>query len=912
MRKLALLPLLALVVSCSDDAFAPSDFLVPGPPGRMIEDALHNGGNPFFFWLSPMVSQPDADAFGTFDPSADPTVRIICEAASSPENCPSGIGSLVTEFDLGSGVTAADQHYQLNFDTRATYNGYDLFPSEPDGGSSRDFTTYQIQVWIEKDGTPALVGLASFELGSTGGDARNLSTNEVIGLKDGRVLPIKFRIELNAHEYAVAATDPATDPCPDGCSTTRISPEEGGDAYYVSDSGATVTGVRFSPGDLAARSDGQDYTILIGPLEEGSLSPSGQGETDVCAYDVLANKYDCFRYTIFPGVEQFQNPVPFGICQQTVPTGEHERLVKVDRVDGQARVSYPDPVEVTHFLPCDASSTQPPSDGATSFLDKVFRFALDRVAPPLYAQTAIRTWGGMANDFSDLFWTVEEGLVSHWTADQLLDAYADAMLFTETLNNGTPNATARIAPDSGVAGDAFGFAAGGVITALGTGIDTASALSLSAWVRIDADAPHNVVQRFVTLGGQKAGIRMDGEAAPGQLDFYASFTGAAEPVHVRSPGPLAQGCYQHVVGTYDGSMLRLYLNGAEVAQTQHSGTLVTGDGVELSSADETLRGLLDEVRIHDKALTPGEVTHLFGAGAPGSCPPPPDLEVTSMTHDPADPTVAQAMAFTATVTNTGSGSAPESTLMFKLGGETAGTAHTLFSVPPLAAGESYTATRTWEAPVTAQSYLNTAIADYGGAVLEGSEANDATHSFLVTTPSGVLVDATQDGPSDIDQAAVTVSGTDLVLDLTFHAGFDPATSRVTWSLDTDQNAATGYPGITGAPDTDPVIGVEHLVQLSGSSFGSDVRVVTNVYDPATQSWSGTVAPTTAISPTVLRDATGSPIGYRVAIPLALLGGDDGRLDFKASVSTQLGQGSFTSRLDDVSDQGMAPGTTSGQ
>ncbi|AFS83504.1 LamG-like jellyroll fold domain-containing protein [Candidatus Nitrosopumilus sediminis] len=110
----------------------------------------------------------------------------------------------------------------------------------------------------------------------------------------------------------------------------------------------------------------------------------------------------------------------------------------------------------------------------------------------------------------------------------------------------------------------------------------------------------------------------------------------------------------------------------------------------------------------------------------------PNLVVSAMTHSPAEPTTADLMTFTTTVTNTGTGTSPESTLMFKIGGETPGTPATLFTVPSLTPGESFVATRTLTLSV-AQGYINTATADYNNDVVESEESdNTSTHSFVVT------------------------------------------------------------------------------------------------------------------------------------------------------------------------------------
>ncbi len=126
----------------------------------------------------------------------------------------------------------------------------------------------------------------------------------------------------------------------------------------------------------------------------------------------------------------------------------------------------------------------------------------------------------------------------------------------------------------------------------------------------------------------------------------------------------------------------------------------------------------------------------------------PDLVVSSLTHAPANPTTLDMMTFTATVENTGIDDAPASTLMFKIGGETPGAPGTLFDVPALDPGESFTVQR-MEQLTVAQNYVNTATADFNDAIIEMDETNNtATDNYVVTEPSDLVVDSLTHAPAN--------------------------------------------------------------------------------------------------------------------------------------------------------------------
>ncbi len=91
-------------------------------------------------------------------------------------------------------------------------------------------------------------------------------------------------------------------------------------------------------------------------------------------------------------------------------------------------------------------------------------------------------------------------------------------------------------------------------------------------------------------------------------------------------GPSPQpGEWTHVAGTYDGSVMRLFIDGREVAKCRVSGKLpVTGDPVYVGSNHAStwkgnrFKGVMDEVRVYSRGLHPAEVRVLAGKpGLPG-------------------------------------------------------------------------------------------------------------------------------------------------------------------------------------------------------------------------------------------------------------------------------------------------------
>jgi len=107
-----------------------------------------------------------------------------------------------------------------------------------------------------------------------------------------------------------------------------------------------------------------------------------------------------------------------------------------------------------------------------------------------------------------------------------------------------------------------------------------------------------------------------------------------------------------------------------------------------------------------------------------------DLTVVSLTHSPAVPTTKDTITFTAVVKNKGNKAAEPSTLAIKVGGETT---PATYSVPGLSPGETHTVQR--QETLSAQSYRNTATADYKEEIKEWNENNNQkTEDYRVLQP----------------------------------------------------------------------------------------------------------------------------------------------------------------------------------
>jgi len=89
-------------------------------------------------------------------------------------------------------------------------------------------------------------------------------------------------------------------------------------------------------------------------------------------------------------------------------------------------------------------------------------------------------------------------------------------------------------------------------------------------------------------------------------------TGASTTRHhyLSGPAALPLNTWSHLAATYDGVTLRLYINGAQVSSQPHTGSIIATTGalrIGGYAAGEFFRGLIDEIRIYNRALSPSEI-----------------------------------------------------------------------------------------------------------------------------------------------------------------------------------------------------------------------------------------------------------------------------------------------------------------
>lgn len=210
------------------------------------------------------------------------------------------------------------------------------------------------------------------------------------------------------------------------------------------------------------------------------------------------------------------------------------------------------------------------------------------------------------------------GIVAWWRAeDDATDAAGD--------NDGTPTGGAGFA--AGFVGRAFTFSgdAQHVEVPNGPALQLRSAITLEGWVQ--APSPPASYAGIAGTWDDATGANRTYLfwVLNGALDFVISPDGASYQ-RATAPTPLAVGRWTHVAGTYDGNAIRIYVDGAKVAETPMTGAIAVnalpftiGRTQGGSVGMNYWAGSIDELAVYGRALGDPEIAAIHAAGAAGKC-----------------------------------------------------------------------------------------------------------------------------------------------------------------------------------------------------------------------------------------------------------------------------------------------------
>lgn len=199
------------------------------------------------------------------------------------------------------------------------------------------------------------------------------------------------------------------------------------------------------------------------------------------------------------------------------------------------------------------------------------------------------------------------GLVGYWPFNEGAGTKVEDLSGNRNTGdfNNTPQWT------TGISGRALSFDTSNYVRIPNTAaLNPTNAITVSVWIyALDWGDNHRILQK----GETDNQIRLLKEGADFRFDLF----GVSGSAFVSSQDPSINQ-WHHIVGTYDGATIALYMDGALLDSSPETGSIaVTSDdlliGTKATGAPpgDHFNGKIDEVRIYNRGLTASEVRDLY-------------------------------------------------------------------------------------------------------------------------------------------------------------------------------------------------------------------------------------------------------------------------------------------------------------
>jgi fibronectin-binding autotransporter adhesin len=154
-------------------------------------------------------------------------------------------------------------------------------------------------------------------------------------------------------------------------------------------------------------------------------------------------------------------------------------------------------------------------------------------------------------------------------------------------------------------------------------------VTIEFWMKGDPANPLTTCCQGL-VGTQMYAMEINGSG----LGFGVSTDAGATAPYPAAQAFISTNTWHHVAGTYDGSTISLYVDGALVASTPHSGAISSNGGfLSIGSEDGRVgacngctgvanryfHGLIDEVTIYGRALSASEIQSIYNVAGAGKC-----------------------------------------------------------------------------------------------------------------------------------------------------------------------------------------------------------------------------------------------------------------------------------------------------
>jgi hypothetical protein len=180
-------------------------------------------------------------------------------------------------------------------------------------------------------------------------------------------------------------------------------------------------------------------------------------------------------------------------------------------------------------------------------------------------------------------------------------------------NSPTLGATSLLATDTANTAVSFDGTNDFVQVPSSSGLQLTSSISLEAWIK-PTSLPTSGNFVSILTKPDSYSLQFNGP----RLEFTIIQSGVRKRL-LAAEGAIVAGHTYHVVGTYDGTTQRLYINGNQVASTALSGPATTNTNPLFvgtwNGVEEFFKGTIDEPAVYGSVLSPSRIAAHYEAGS---------------------------------------------------------------------------------------------------------------------------------------------------------------------------------------------------------------------------------------------------------------------------------------------------------
>ncbi len=400
----------------------------------------------------------------------------------------------------------------------------------------------------------------------------------------------------------------------------------------------------------------------------------------------------------------------------------------------------------------DGGQTWHPAQGTTSW---TYTWVPDTAGQVNIRSRAFDTTGNIETPSAGVTVTISfqptsrTGLVAEYSFNQ-----GSGTTLTDTSGNGNNGTISNATWTAGLFGQALSFNGTNswVTVNSSASLNLTTGMTLEAWVKPSALADWSSVilkERTNGLGYALYGVSGANQPPSGYV-HVGSADNAAQGVSA-----LPVGAWSHLTATYDGTNLKLYVNGTLVSTQAVTGNIVTSTGALRIGGNsvwgEYFNGLIDQVRIYNRALNQGEIRADMSTPVGGT------LETTAPTVALTAPSAGATVSGTATLTASASDNVYVAGVQFLLDGQPLGSAVTAapytlaWDTRKIANGSHVLAARAWD-----QAGNSTTSASR--TVTVSNPPDTIPHTVQITNPTSQLASGPAGlnaGTDGADESAVS-------------------------------------------------------------------------------------------------------------------------------------------------------------